>query len=233
MKRLSIQTDAPAIYNIIVICVLLFAATYIAAFQNYNLTELLGMHYVFSKGFYPWQIITHMFMHGGFTHILFNLMSLYSLGVILERLWGSKRFMYFYMICGIGAAVLHQLAQMVMFYKITGQFSMDNLMLTSMQIKELQGFGGIAVGASGAIFGVFAAFALLFPNHELMLLLIPVPLKAKYVIGGMILLDLYMGFTGSSLFGYGQNIAHFAHIGGAITGFIIVQIWKRDRNNFY
>lgn len=234
MQRLSIFTDTPVIKNIIIINVIMYVITFILAnFYSVDLSDILGLHYFASKEFMPWQVITHFFMHASVSHIFFNMFSLFSLGIILEKLWGGKRFLLFYMLCGLGAAFVHQLAQAVQVYQACQSFYFDITSLSPLQMAKLSSVGGVAVGASGAIFGVFAAFALLFPNQELYIFFIPVPIKAKYVIGFLVLLDVYMGFTGSSLFGFGNNIAHFAHIGGAITGFIIVQLWKRDRTTFW
>lgn len=242
MQRLSIFTETPVIRNIIIINVIMFVITILMRYQfDIILEPILGMHYFASPDFRPWQIITHFFMHqtftesGGiyFSHIFFNMFSLFSLGILLEKLWGPKRFIIFYMLCGIGAALVHELAEAAQVYKICHSLSVDENTLTALQTTQLRGVLSYAVGASGAIFGVFAAFALLFPNQELYIMFIPIPIKAKYVIGILVLLDFYLGFSGSSLFGYGDNVAHFAHIGGAITGFIIVQIWKRDRTTFW
>jgi membrane associated rhomboid family serine protease len=146
-----------------------------------------------------------MFTHspGNFFHIIFNMFGLWMFGKVLEQFWGGKRFLNFYLICGIGGAILHLLMQYIM------------------------GNYGPAVGASGAVMGIFVAFAYLFPNTPLMLMFIPVPIKAKWLVMGLIAFDLFGGFSG------GGNIAHFAHLGGAITGFIMVWIWNRDRSRFY
>ena len=171
-----------------------------------NLTfRYLALHPVNSPNFSPYQVFTHMFTHspGNFFHIIFNMFGLWMFGKVLEQFWGGKRFLNFYLICGIGGAILHLLMQYVM------------------------GNYGPAVGASGAVMGIFVAFAYLFPNTPLMLMFIPVPIKAKYLVMGLIAFDLFGGFSG------GGNIAHFAHLGGAITGFIMVWIWNRDRSRFY
>jgi rhomboid-like protein len=149
-----------------------------------------------------------MFAHspGSLFHILFNMFGLWMFGRVLENVWGSKRFLLFYFICGIGAAAAHLLIQ-----EFTGDFS-------------------IALGASGAIMGIFAAFAYLFPNTELFIMFIPVPIKAKWAVLGLAALDLFGGIASFS----NDNVAHFAHLGGALTGFILVLIWNRtSRKKFY
>jgi membrane associated rhomboid family serine protease len=147
-----------------------------------------------------------MFTHGSIGHIFFNLFALWMFGKILENVWGAKRFLIFYLVSGIGAAVAH----------LTVQYFM----------------GGIApaVGASGAVMGILVAFGYLFPNTELYILFIPFPVKAKWAVIGYVAIDLFGGIANFS----GDNIAHFAHLGGALTGFILVLFWnKSNRRRFY
>jgi len=150
--------------------------------------------------FQPYQIVSHMFMHGGVTHILFNMFSLYFLGPMVERALGAKKFLIFYLVCGMGSMLLH-LALVYMGYLSPRT---------------------AVVGASGAIMGVFVAFAVLFPDVKLMLLFPPIPIKAKYLMMGLVAFDLFSGVSGMN-----TGIAHFAHLGGAITGFILMVVWKK------
>ncbi len=152
-----------------------------------------------------WQLLSHMFLHGGFTHLLFNMMGLWFFGQVLERVWGGRRLLAFYMSCGVGAAIISQLVY---------QYA-------------LQQFSPPMVGASGAIYGVLVAFAMLFPNQKIMLIFLPVPIPAKVFVPVLLLIDLTGGITGFSIFG--GNIAHFAHIGGAIIGAVLTLAWKRKR----
>jgi len=185
-----------------------------------NLTSIIGLWPIGSEEFRPWQIITHMFAHaaygmdifgqpsGGiiFYHILFNMFALWMFGRILENVWGSKRFTIFYLICGLGAAAAHLAMQYYM------------------------GDQNLAVGASGAVFGILVAFAMTFPNTELYIMFIPVPIKAKWAVLGLVAIDLFGGVSKFS----GDNIAHFAHLGGALTGFILLKIWnKNNRRTLY
>ncbi len=203
----------PIVKNLIIINVLVFLAQsmlgkqfYLDGFEQLGLTGVLALWPADSMEFKPYQVLTHMFAHGGWGHLLFNMFGLWMFGKILENMWGGKRFLFFYIMCGLGAAFCHLAIQY-----FTGSYS-------------------FAVGASGAIMGVFAAFAYLFPNTELFIMFIPFPVKAKWAILGMVALDLFggMGTFGSS------GIAHFAHLGGALTGFIIVLFWnKTNRKTFY
>lgn len=155
------------------------------------------------REFKPWQLLTHMFLHGGFTHLAFNMLALWSFGRILEQIWGSQRFLIFYLVCGLGAAIISQLV--------------DQFVLSPSYT--------VTVGASGAIYGLLVAFAMMFPNFKIMLIFLPVPIAAKIFVPILLLIDLSAGFTGFSIFG--QNIAHFAHLGGALMGFAMVHYFKR------
>lgn len=180
----------------------------------------------FSEGFEPYQIATHMFAHspGMFFHLLFNMFALWMFGRILESFWGGKRFLLFYLLCGVGAAALHLIMQ-----SIRAEQVWQDVMANSATGQEIIGAASPALGASGAVMGIFVAFAFLFPNTELYLMFIPIPIKAKWAVLGLAAIDLFGGFAGIS----GDNIAHFAHLGGALTGFILVMIWNRNRKRFY
>ena len=239
----------PVVKNLLIINVLVWTAQ-IMFNSQYHLTELLQLNpiipqrlqdvleqmnsYSDANKFQPYQIFTHMFAHaavdghGGiiFYHILFNMFSLWMFGRILENVWGPKRFLFFYLASGVGAAVFH----------LAIQYFRSEALLSAIlandpeQVARYQGALASAVGASGAIMGLFAAFAYLFPNTELLFLFIPFPIKAKWMVLLMVGLDLFGGVSNVS----GDNVAHFAHLGGAITGFIIVFIWnKTNRRTLY
>ena len=193
-------------------------------------TRLFGAFYFNSPFFRPWQIITYMFMHGGFEHILFNMFALFSFGPILEYAIGPKKFLNLYFICGIGAVLLQMFVQGIEVHNITGGFTIPHP-VTMASYPQYGGeqaqklfdiYNGPLVGASGAIFGVLVAFGMLYPNLELMILFIPVPIKAKYIIPGYIIIELISGFGQFA----GDNVAHFAHLGGALIGFILVKAWR-------
>ncbi|HWB63355.1 MAG TPA: rhomboid family intramembrane serine protease [Chitinophagales bacterium] len=218
-------------FNIIVINVLLFLAT----MMNHGLTDILSLHYFFNVhhydggvGFKAFQILTHMFMHGGFFHILFNMWGLFMFGTILEHVWGPRRFLIFYLTTGLGAVLLHMGVQLFLIKHWTGSFD-PSLAALNANPEAAGLYVSQTLGASGAIFGIATAFAMLFPNTELMIFPIPVPIKAKYLMPGYILLELYLGISMHS----GDNVAHFAHLGGALFGFIIVKLWNHDRGSLY
>lgn len=207
-----VEAFPPIIKNLIIINVLVWVAQAILD-KEYNLTMKIALWPINTPVFEPYQIVTHMFAHAplsagsmGILHILFNMLVLYSFGRVLENVWGSKRFLFFYLACGVGAAAIHLLMQYML-----GTFA-------------------FALGASGAIMGVFVAFAYLFPNTELIILPIPIPIKAKWLVLIYIAFDLFGGFGRIS----NDNIAHFAHLGGALTGFLIVFFWnKTNRRTLY
>lgn len=232
--------------NLLIINVLFFIATVVLEGQGVFLVQELGMHTPNSNLFEPYQIITHFFMHGGFTHILFNMFGLVIFGSQLEREWGKKRFFVFYFVTALGAVGLHVLVQGIEVYQLTGEW-FPNLYFGETHInfpglskesfndnyyqwvKTANIYRTPVVGASGAIYGLLMAFALLHPNTEFRLLFPPITLKAKWLVAILAGFAIYQGYQDSS----GDSIAHFAHIGGMLFGFIMIQIWKRDKSNFY
>ncbi len=223
-----IQRNSPIVFNLIIINALVFFAQQVI--KQVDLTELGALHYYKSSLFKPVQIVTSIFMHGNFSHILFNMFALYIFGSVLERFWGSKRFLIFYLICGVGASLLVQLT--IPFSAEQFAKSTEALQYGGYNEQFLEAYKEhySMLGASGAIMGVMAAFAWLFPNTELFIMFIPVPLKAKYVIPVYVLIDLFGGLYRIP----GDNVGHFAHLGGALIGFLLVLYWnKKNRNTFY
>ena len=234
----------PIVKNLIIINVLVYAAQ-VMLDKQYAITEKLMMwplmpeklHQILvennvldsSQGFQPYQIVTHLFAHAPppmFFHILFNMFTLWMFGRVLENVWGGKRFLIFYFACGLGAAALHLGMQYFRCEQLLQDFNNNDIVA----VKSHIGAAAPALGASGAIMGVMAAFAYLFPNTELYIMFIPVPVKAKWAMLGLAAIDLFGGVAKIS----GDNLAHFAHLGGAITGFIIVLIWnKTNRKTLY
>lgn len=229
--------------HLLIINILFFVATYMYGEQMYR---LFSMWFPENQNFGYWQFLTYMFMHGSFMHILFNMYALFAFGSPLEQMWGRNKFLFFYISTGLGAALIHTLVNYYHFnagfnelissgltdsqvYNVL-QTSRDNIINNAPEFLSFyDSYNMPAVGASGAIYGILVAFGMMFPNAELMLIFLPIPIKAKYFIPGLILLDLFSGFTGYSLFG--ANIAHFAHIGGALIGFIMMWYWKKNQFN--
>jgi membrane associated rhomboid family serine protease len=232
----------PVVKNIIMINVLMFLV-YFAASRAFgiDLNSLLGLYFPKSEQFKPLQIVTHMFMHGGFWHIFFNMYALFIFGPILENVWGPKRFFIFYMVCGLGAAFTHETVIALQYSHLVNTISPENMQillrdgakgLYSGDIRSIESLYSIlntpTVGASGAIFGVLLAFGVLFPNTQLMLLFPPIPIKAKYLVAGYGALELYLAVTQP-----GSNIAHAAHLGGMLFGYILIRYWRKTTNTLY
>ncbi|MEM7358793.1 MAG: rhomboid family intramembrane serine protease [Pseudomonadota bacterium] len=198
--------------------------------------------------FQVWQLFSYMFLHGSFMHLAFNMIALWSFGRVLERVWGGQRFLIFYLVCGVGAAIIHLLVAEYQFQGLTEQIlaagfselDVDNVvtlgrdisagsaLVSREMLKELYDIYNLpAVGASGAVYGILVAFALLFPDFKIMLIFLPVPIAARIFVPILLLIDLSAGVTGVRIFGVGSNIAHFAHLGGALFGFLMVQYWLR------
>ncbi|MHA7110966.1 rhomboid family intramembrane serine protease [Sunxiuqinia elliptica] len=234
----------PVVKNLIIINVLMLLATYIMSMRGVELSRILGLHFFASPQFEPYQIVSHMFMHGGFTHLLFNMFALWMFGRILESVWGPKRFFIYYFVTGLGAAVLHTFVNFIEYQSVVSKMTPEQIDLvvqngTSiwMQGKNytdpLMGKLNVllnvpTVGASGAVFGVLLGFGMLFPNTQLMLLFPPIPIKAKYFVIGYGLIELYLGLARP-----GSNVAHFAHLGGMLFGYLLIRYWNKNTNNFY
>ncbi len=245
-ERLSPFANIPTVVkNLLIINVIFYIATLM--FGGPMMTQVLGVHYFDSPDFRIWQVITYMFMHdySSLFHILFNMFALYTFGSSIEFIMGSKRFLNFYLITGLGALALQLLVQSFEVYSITGSavnngnFMVDSLkrtisfnpdLISKDQASTLLGiYLTPMVGASGAIFGLLIAFGMLFPNAELFIMFIPVPVKAKYIIPVYVLLELFLGVKQFS----GDSVAHFAHLGGALFGFILVKMWHlKHHDNF-
>ena len=214
--------------NLIVINVLIFIGSQFVGGLAY---DVLALHYPYNDLFGVLQIITHMFMHGSISHILFNMFGLWMFGSPLAQMWGKNKFLFFYLSAGLGAAALQLLVYHLQIQgwvdDLTAQgFALDEI-YASLQQQKQSLFHVRMVGASGALYGVLVAFAFMFPNAELMLIFLPIPIKAKYFVPLILVIDLFFGFSSYSM----GPIAHFAHVGGAVTGFLMMWYWKRNQFN--
>jgi membrane associated rhomboid family serine protease len=235
----------PVVKNIILINVLMLLVDYAArSVFGMDLTMILGLYFPKSEQFMPVQIVTHMFMHGGIWHLFFNMYALYIFGQVLENVWGPKRFFIYYMVCGLGAAFIHETVILFQYERLLNNITPDQLQIvlnegtsyiregkvfTDEGMKSLQILLNTpTVGASGAVFGILLAFGVLFPNTQLMLLIPPVPIRAKYFVliyGGI---ELYLAVTQP-----GSNIAHAAHLGGMLFGYLLIRYWRKTTNTLY
>lgn len=235
----------PVVKNIIMINVLMLLAYYAArSVFGIDLNSILGLYFPKSESFRPFQILTHMFMHGGIWHLFFNMYALFIFGQVLEQVWGPKRFLVYYMVCGLGAILVHESVIALEYRKLLNNMGPQQLQLvldegaaylnegkvfTDRTMQELQLLLNTpTVGASGAVFGILLAFGVLFPNTQLMLLIPPIPIKAKYFVLGYGAIELYLAFTQP-----GSNIAHAAHLGGMIFGYILIRYWRKTTTTLY
>ena len=246
----------PTVKQLLIINIIFYIGSQIVGEQAY---QLFSLYFFENINFQIWQPLTHMFMHAqmpNIMHILFNMFALYSFGSALEHFWGGKKFLFFYISCGLGAALLHLGVNYYEFHSgfdtlVQAGFAKADI-LSLLNKGEMDsrwidviGNSGVnsmassyivpAVGASGAIYGLLVAFAYMFPNAQLGLMFIPIPIKAKYFVPGILLIDLVLGFKGDAIFSGGSGIAHFAHLGGALTGFLMMYYWKKtqfDKNRW-
>ena len=203
--------------------------------------DWLVLYFPLSDHFKPVQLVTHMFNHGGPMHLFFNMFGLFMFGPPLETQWGPKKFLFFYLVCGFGAAALHILVGYFEYYQAIALLTPEQIdivinegrdVLWNRENYKLEAMGNLnrtlnvyALGASGALYGILVAYGMNYPNAKLALIFFPVPVAAKYFIPGLLLLDIIGGFGGFSIFSLG--IAHFAHIGGALTGFLLIMYWRK------
>lgn len=230
--------------TLLILNIAIFAIGYIKP-ELYNWIHVhFRLFFPMNENFAAWQFISHMFLHGSPSHILFNMFALFSFGTVLEQIWGTKKFIVFYLISGLGAALIYTLINYVEFNSIYAELiefglnekqilslASNGLTIQGFATEELVNISNIfrtsMLGASGAIYGVLVAFGITFPNAKLSLMFIPVPIAAKVLIPIILLIDLFSGITGFSLFGGG--IAHFAHIGGAIIGFLLMLFFNKNK----
>lgn len=221
----------PVVKNLLIINGLLFLLQ--ITFPNlggFDLENMLALHDVRSVFFRPHQIVTHMFLHGGISHLFFNMFALWMFGQMLENRFGPKRFLIFYLVSGLGAAILHLT---VLYFELTPVWEAFQTLPAEQQAEYLESplfkLNTPTLGASGAVFGCLAAFGYLFPNTMIYVYFL-LPIKAKWFVLIYAGLELFMGIRNSA----GDNVAHFAHLGGALAGFLLVLFWnKTDRRRFY
>jgi membrane associated rhomboid family serine protease len=240
--------------HLLIINALMFVGT-LAIGNGELFYQYFSLYFPKNDAFQPWQLITHMFMHGNFQHILFNMFALWMFGTAVEQVFGTKKFIFFYISAGLGAAILQIAYFYFKFYSgldlltsagfadsqvmevLSAEFNRydrrwENVLNPDQLGSFVGSFNSVMVGASGAIMGVLVAFGMLFPESKLMLIFLPIPIKAKYFIPGIIALDLFSALTGVSIFSP-SNTAYVAHIGGALTGFLMMYFWKKDQFDKY
>jgi membrane associated rhomboid family serine protease len=212
----------PVVKNLVMINGIMLLITFLTGDFMY---EKFALFFFESPLFKPYQLVTHIFMHGSFIHLFFNMYSLVIFGIVLEQVWGSKKFFIYYMVTGLGAAVLHSLVLYIEYSSLSSAYEAGNLMAAN-------GIDTImrtpTVGASGAVFGVLLAYGMLFPNNVLQLIFPPIALKAKWFVMIFGAIELYLGISNT-----GSNIAHFAHLGGMLFGYLLIIYWKKNNRMYF
>ncbi|MCD8296496.1 MAG: rhomboid family intramembrane serine protease [Prevotella sp.] len=211
--------------NLLIINVLMFIATWVFSRKGiYDLNNILGLHFILAPNFSIYQLFTYMFMHANFEHLFFNMFALWMFGCVVENVLGSKRFLIYYIICGIGAGVIQEVAQFGSFYVLATEqfpgFSAADIMILAHNSSGLLSTW-TTVGASGAIYAVLLAFGMIFPNERIFIFPLPIPIKAKWFVGIYIIVELF-----SALATTNDSVAHFAHLGGMLFGYFLIRYWR-------
>jgi membrane associated rhomboid family serine protease len=231
----------PIVKNLLIINAIMYLATVAFATRGIDLSEVLGLHFVTSHGFAIWQPITYMFMHGNFWHLFFNMFALWMFGAALENSWSAKRFLLYYMVCGVGAGLIQMLVIGLKIYSLSQHFSPEVIQIIQENGAQILNQGknyvgemgslnaainAVTVGASGSVFGLLLAFGMMYPNSVIYIYFL-LPLKAKWFVMIYGVIELFYGITGTS-----DGIAHFAHLGGMLFGFLLILYWNKG-NRFF
>lgn len=211
--------------NLIIINILFFLGGFVATKYGIDLNRYLGLHFFLAEDFNLSQLFTYMFMHANFQHIFFNMFAVWMFGRVLEQVWGPKRFLFYYIVCGVGAGLVQEVVQYIQYAVELSAYDSVNLGGTIIPMSQYLNLM-TTVGASGAVYAILLAFGMLFPNQQLFIFPLPLPIKAKYFVIGYAILELVLGVSNRA----SDNVAHFAHLGGMIFGFILVMYWRKKNN---
>ena len=212
--------------NLLILTVLCFFGMLVAKRYGIDVENLLGLHFCLASDFNLSQLISYMFMHANFQHIFFNMFAVWMFGRVLEQVWGPRRFLTYYLICGIGAGLIQELVQYLEYAFTLSNYDSVNLGIAGGIIPMEEYLNMMTtVGASGAVYGILLAFGMLFPNSQMFIFPLPFPIKAKYFVIGYAVLELFLGLGG------GDGVAHFAHLGGMLFGLILIIYWRKKNGN--
>lgn len=217
--------------NLLIINVLAYLVGMLFGNMAGGLNDLFGLHFFLAPDFGLYQLVTYMFMHASLSHLFFNMFALWMFGCIVERTWGARKFLFYYMACGIGAGLLQEMAQFVQFYMLAAE-NIHGFSVSQIMTVPKASAAGInlwtTVGASGAIYGILLAFGMLYPEERMFIFPLPVPIKAKFFVVGYAAIELFMAFSTS-----GDGVAHLAHLGGMLFGFLLIRYWRRHPGRGY
>lgn len=210
--------------NLLIINLLCFLGMFVARKYGISLNDLLGLHFFLASDFNIGQLVSYMFMHANFSHIFFNMFALWMFGRVLEQVWGPKRFLIYYMVCGIGAGLIQELVQFIQYETTLVNYDGVQTALGVIPMEEYLNMMR-TVGASGAVYGILLAFGMLFPNSQMFVFPLPFPIKAKFFVIFYALVELFMGMSAN------DNVAHFAHLGGMLFGLILILYWRKKNGS--
>lgn len=213
----------PVTKNIIIINALFFLGSVVAPKYGIDLTSWLGLHFFMASDFKLYQLFTYMFMHGGFEHLFFNMFAVWMFGRVLEQVWGPRRFLFYYILCRVGAGVIQEVVQYIHYATVLSGYDSVNIGYVIPMSEYLNLM--TTVGASGAIYAILLAFGMTFPNQPIYLYFL-LPMKAKYFVMIYAALEIFLGISQQ-----GDGIAHFAHLGGMLFGFILITYWRKKNRN--
>ena len=229
MRNIPIVTKNLLIVNVVAFLVCLLMGK--NGPDGYVLNDLLGLHFFLASDFHIYQLITYMFMHGGFEHIIFNMFALWMFGCVVERVWGPKKFLFYYIACGVGAGLFQEAAQAVQFYVVASS-QLPGLSFSDLTVVAHNSSAVLnqwtTVGASGAIYAILLAFGMIYPNERIFIFPLPIPIKAKYFVIGYAAIELF-----SALATTGDGVAHIAHLGGMVFGFFMIRYWRKQIDGGY
>lgn len=233
--------------NLLIINVLMFMASLVATRYGIELDHYLGLHFVLSDSFNTAQLFTYMFMHGGFTHLFFNMFAVWMFGRILEQVWGPKKFLFYYLVCGVGAGLIQEAVTAVHYFTTLqgmppqaiqtvldegGKALMNHMNFVNPQMASLNlVLNSCTVGASGAVYAILLGFGMLFPNQQMYVFPLPFPIRAKFFVIGYAVIELWSGLANNPA----DNVAHFAHLGGMLFGWLLINYWRKKNryDGFY
>ena len=209
--------------NLLIINILAFLAYYVLQFRGIYLNDIFGLHFFMASQFHIYQLFTYMFMHGGWDHIFFNMFALWMFGCVMERVWGPRKFLFYYILCGVGAGIIQEISQYVN-YSIEGLASYEAVVTSGGVKVSMDAYlnAWTTVGASGAIYGILLAFGMTFPEERIFIFPLPIPIKAKWFVMAYVAIELFSAMGTSS-----DNVAHFAHLGGMLFGFLLIKYWEK------
>ena len=216
--------------NLLIVNFLTFVAAMVLQMRGINLNAIGGLHFFMASDFHLYQFLTYLFLHKGFEHILLNMFALWMFGCVVENVWGPKKFLFYYISCGIGAGLMQEAVQLFDFYfRVKSQdpsIGFADLYVIGQQLSS-QLNGWTTIGASGAVYAILLAFGMIFPNERIFIFPLPIPIKAKWFVCGYVALELFFALNSA------DDVAHMAHLGGMLFGFLMIRYWNRHPDSSY